>query len=56
MDAQVNALLQRLYEQTRVIVQQHKPALEALAAALLEHETIEGSEAIEILRQNGVKV
>ena len=56
MDAQVNALLQRLYEQTRVIVQQHKPALQALAAALLERETIEGSEAVEILRQNGVEV
>jgi cell division protease FtsH len=54
MDAQVNALLQRLYEQTRLIVQRHKPALEALATALLERETIEGSEAIEILRQNGV--
>ncbi|HEX6560204.1 MAG TPA: AAA family ATPase [Longimicrobiales bacterium] len=56
MDAQVNALLERMYGRTREILAQHKPALEALATALLERETIEGSEALEILRVNGVSV
>jgi cell division protease FtsH len=54
MDAQVNAILQRLYGDTRAILERHKPALEALAQALLERETIDGAEAMEILKQNGV--
>ncbi|MGQ0814085.1 MAG: ATP-dependent metallopeptidase FtsH/Yme1/Tma family protein [Gemmatimonadota bacterium] len=54
MDAQVNALLQRLYGQTRDIITRHRPALEALAQALLERETIDGAEALEILRAHGV--
>ena len=53
MDQQVNALLQRLYEETRTILLQHKPALEALAQALLDRETIDGAEAMEILAQHG---
>ena len=55
MDAQVNVLLQRLYVRTRDIVQKHQPALEALAQALLERETIDGPEAVEILRSHGVE-
>ncbi|MGQ0560560.1 MAG: AAA family ATPase, partial [Gemmatimonadota bacterium] len=54
MDAQVNALLQRLYGETRVIIERHRTALEALARALLERETIAGAEAIAILQQHGV--
>ncbi len=54
MDAQVSALLQRLYRDTRTMLAQHKPALEALAAALLERETIDGEDAVRILRENGV--
>lgn len=56
MDGQVNALLQKLYAQTREIMVRHKPALEALAQALLERETIDGPDAVEILRTNGVAV
>jgi cell division protease FtsH len=56
MDQQVNALLQRLYEETRDILTRHQPALEALAQALLERETIEGEEAIRILADAGVPV
>ncbi|HUP88143.1 MAG TPA: hypothetical protein VM100_02210, partial [Longimicrobiales bacterium] len=56
MDAQVNALLQRLYAQTREIMLKHRPALEALAQALLDRETIDGPDAVEILRTNGVAV
>jgi cell division protease FtsH len=54
MDVSVNALLQRLYGQTREIMVRHRPALEALAKALLERETIDGPEAVRILRENGV--
>jgi cell division protease FtsH len=54
MDAQVNAILQRLYADTREILTKHRPALEALAQALLQRETIDGAEAMEILKQNGV--
>ena len=50
MDQQVNALLTRLYGETRDILTRHRAALEALAQALLERETIEGEEAVRILQ------
>jgi cell division protease FtsH len=56
MDEQVNNLLRRLYDETRTIMVRHRPALEALAQALLERETIEGEEALAILEANGVVV
>ncbi len=56
MDQQVNALLTRLYDETRVIITRHRPALEALAQALLEQETIEGAEALDILANFDVPV
>lgn len=56
MDQQVNALLRRLYDETREIMLRHQPALEALAEALLDRETIDGEEAIRILEENGVDV
>ena len=56
MDQQVNALLRRLYDETRDIITKHRPALEALAKALLERETIEGEEAMRILEEAGVPV
>ncbi|HEY0671233.1 MAG TPA: AAA family ATPase, partial [Longimicrobiales bacterium] len=54
MDQQVNALLLRLYDDTRDILTRHRAALDALAAALLEHETIDGADALRILQENGV--
>jgi cell division protease FtsH len=56
MDAQVEALLERLHARTREIVTAHRPALEALAQALLERETIDGEEAMRILEGAGVRV
>ena len=56
MDQQVNALLSRLYDETRDILTRHRPALEALAQALLERETVEGEEAVRILEAAGVPV
>src|SRR5690606_42063335 len=49
MDAQVQALLERLYDRTRDILTSHRDALNALAEALLERETIEGDEALRIM-------
>jgi cell division protease FtsH len=54
MDAEVQALLQRLYEQTRKILTEHRAALDALAQALLDRETLDGPEAIAVLEANGV--
>jgi ATP-dependent Zn protease len=56
MDQQVNALLTRLYDETRAIITRHRPALEALAQALLKQETIEGAEALDILANFDVPV
>ena len=56
MDAQVRDLLDRLYERTREILSAHRPALDALAQALLERETIDGEEALAILEQHGVRL
>ena len=54
MDAEVRSLLDRLCAQTRDIIQMHRPALDALANALLERETIDGEAALRLLGQHGV--
>jgi cell division protease FtsH len=54
MDAQVSGLLDRLHARTRELVAGHRAALEALAHALLERETLDGSEALALLAQHGV--
>jgi cell division protease FtsH len=56
MDQQVAALLERLYARTRDIITEHRAALEALAAALLERETLEGDEALRIIAAAGTRV
>jgi ATP-dependent Zn protease len=47
-------MLERLYARTRDILSAHQPALEALAQALLERETLDGPEALAILASQGV--
>lgn len=54
MDAEVRALLDRMYDRTREILTNHRPALEALAELLLERETIDGPDALRILIEHGV--
>jgi cell division protease FtsH len=54
MDREVRELLDRMYGRTRAIVQEYREALAALAVALLERETIEGDEAVEIMREAGL--
>ena len=56
MDREVQELLARLYDRTREILSQHRPALDALAQALLDRETLDGAEALAILERNGLEV
>jgi cell division protease FtsH len=56
MDDEVQALLARLYERTREILTTHRAGLDALAAALIERETLDGREALEVLRNAGVTI
>jgi len=54
MDREVQGILERLYARTREIIAQNREALAALAVALLERETVEGDEAVEIMDEAGM--
>lgn len=54
MDREVRALLDRLYRQTLELLEVNREPLAALAVALLERETIDGVEAIEIMEEAGL--
>jgi cell division protease FtsH len=54
MDREVRAILDRLYRQTRELLEVNREPLAALAVALLERETIDGVEAIEIMEEAGL--
>jgi cell division protease FtsH len=54
MDQDVSDLLDRLQERTRSILAGHRVALDALAAALLEEETLDGERALAVLALHGV--
>ena len=56
MDADVQALLERLYARTLALMSEHRAALDALAHALLERETLDGAEALALLAAHGVPV
>jgi ATP-dependent Zn protease len=56
LDGEVQALLARSYETTRDVLTRHRAALDALAQALLEHETLDGAEAMALLARHGVVV
>jgi cell division protease FtsH len=54
MDREVQAILERLYVRTREVIGENREALAALAVALLERETVEGDEAVEIMDEAGM--
>ncbi|MEP6574175.1 MAG: hypothetical protein ABJD11_15855, partial [Gemmatimonadota bacterium] len=54
MDRQVREILEAMYERVRQLVQTHLGALDALTTALIERETLDGAEAIEIMRAHGL--
>jgi cell division protease FtsH len=55
MDEEVQALLARLQDRTREIISSRRTALDALAAALLQRETLDGAEAMDLLQQHGIE-
>jgi cell division protease FtsH len=54
MDRDVRLIVELLYTRVREAVERHRDALEALAEALLDRETLEGNEALAILQSYGV--
>ena len=56
MDRDVRAIVEQLYERVKDAIERHRGALEALAEALLEKETLEGPEALAILQSGGVSL
>jgi cell division protease FtsH len=54
MDRDVRLIVELLYTRVREAIQLNRDALEALAEALLDRETLEGNEALVILQSHGV--
>jgi cell division protease FtsH len=54
MDREVALTLERLYEVARETLRANRPALEALATALIERETLDGHEAIQLMEDHGL--
>ena len=54
MDRDVRLIVELLYTRVREAIEAHRTALEALAEALLDRETLEGGEALSILQMHGV--
>ena len=49
IDQMIHSIVQEQYERSLQILNEHRSALDTMAAALLEHETIEGTHVSEIL-------
>jgi len=54
MDREVRAILESLYRNTVELLRMNREPLAALAVALLERETIDGAEAVEIMEEAGL--
>jgi len=54
MDQDVRDILESSYRTVLECMRTHRPALQALAEALLERETVSGAEAIDIMRRAGL--
>jgi cell division protease FtsH len=54
MDREVRAILEGLYAKTVDLIRANREPLAALAVALLERETIDGVEAVEIMEEAGL--
>ncbi len=55
IDAAVTDLIQSQYKRAEQIIHDHRTALDKVAMALLEHETIEGKHVLEILKQGEIQ-
>jgi cell division protease FtsH len=49
IDIEIQRIISEQYERAKKIVTEHRAALDKIAEALLEHETIEGKHVLEIL-------
>src|SRR5271157_854313 len=49
IDVEIQRIISEQYERAKKIIIEHRPALDKIAAALLEHETLEGRHVLEIL-------
>jgi cell division protease FtsH len=56
MDRDVKEIVEALYARVKGLLELHRAAVEALARALLERETLTGEEAIAVFQANGVTV
>jgi cell division protease FtsH len=56
MDRDVRLIVELLYTRVHEAIELHRGALEALAEALLDRETLEGNEALAILQSHGVSM
>jgi len=54
MDREVRLILERMYKNTLELLRLNREPLAALAVALLERETIDGAEAVEIMEEAGL--
>lgn len=50
IDAEIHRIIDEQYERAKQIIADHRPALDKMAEALLEHETIDGKHVLEILQ------
>jgi len=55
VDVAVSDILNSQYKRAQQIIGEHRSALDKIAAALLEHETIEGRHVLEILKEGEIK-
>jgi len=55
VDVAVSDILNSQYKRAQGIIAEHRTALDKIAAALLEHETIEGRHVLEILKEGEIK-
>jgi len=55
VDAAISEIINGQYKRAEQIIAEHRGALDKVAAALLEHETIEGRHVLEILKDGEIK-
>jgi cell division protease FtsH len=55
VDAAISEIINGQYKRAEQIIADHRDALDKVAAALLEHETIEGRHVLEILKDGAIK-
>jgi cell division protease FtsH len=50
IDEEIHRIIEGEYERAKKIIAEHRPALDKIAEALLEHETIDGKHVLEVLQ------